>query len=69
MHQKKHAKMALKLQARYPRQLGMVYGFYHNLSEDTQLQLRTDKFGGYAWKITLNELAQRGFNWQDFLVE
>jgi hypothetical protein len=48
---------------------GLIYRFCQNPISGEPVELPTDKFGAWGWKVTLDELENRGFNWREFLVQ
>ena len=60
--------MSLKLEVWYDAGYAMVYRFHQPDAKGNKLTFDTRGLGGWGWKIMLEELEKRAFNWRDFLV-
>ena len=63
-----HVIMALKLKLWYDAGYANVYRFYNTLDDGQKIHFNQKNFGGWAWGVTLQQLKNRDFNWELFLV-
>ncbi len=47
---------------------GTMYRFHHSTPQGYIPNLKTSSFATWGWNEVLNALKERGFNWQEFLV-
>jgi len=47
---------------------GPIYRFRSDLLDGSPLELNTREFGAWGWKVTLEELQKRGFDWRPYLA-
>lgn len=61
--------MGLKLEFWYDSGYAKVYRFHKPSDDGQRIHFNQKSFGGWAWFITLDELENRSFDWQSFVIE
>ena len=60
--------MQCGLVLRKKQRQGAVYRFRTASPDGFLPDLRMNEFGGWAWKVALLELADRGFDWLEYVA-